>query len=346
MAAYTTINKPSLHFNTKLYTGNGGTQSITGVGFQPDWTWIKKRSGVGSHSLFDSVRGVTKLISSNTTNAEATLSGGLTAFGTDGFTVGSDGDVNGNSATYVSWNWKANGAGSSNTDGSINTTATSVNTTAGFSISTYEGTGSAATVGHGLGVTPAVVLVKNIDASQNWLMYHQGIGATKYARLNLSNGQGTSSGPWNNTAPTSSVFSIGADGAVTGSGQTHVAYCFSEVRGYSRFGYYTGNNNADGPYVYTGFKPAFVLIKNTADSADWTINDTARNPENVNNLRLFPNTNVSENSGSNSMDMYSNGFKLRSTDGGNNGNGHVMIYMAFAENPLVDSTGKIPATAR
>ena len=264
MAAYTTINKPSLHFNTKLYTGNGGTQSITGVGFQPDWTWIKKRSGVGSHSLFDSVRGVTKLISSNTTNAEATLSGGLTAFGTDGFTVGSDGDVNGNSATYVSWNWKANGAGSSNTDGSINTTATSVNTTAGFSISTYEGTGSAATVGHGLGVTPAVVLVKNIDASQNWLMYHQGIGATKYARLNLSNGQGTSSGPWNNTAPTSSVFSIGADGAVTGSGQTHVAYCFSEVRGYSRFGYYTGNNNADGPYVYTGFKPAFVLIKNVS----------------------------------------------------------------------------------
>ena len=346
MAAYTTINKSGLYFNNKIYTGNGGTQAVTGVGFQPDFTWIKNRGATEGHVLFDAVRGVQKSINSNTTSTQATSSNYLTVFGTDGFTVGASGLVNDNSNTYASWNWKAGGAGSANTDGSINTTATSVNTTAGFSISTYEGTGSAATVGHGLGVTPAVVLVKNIDASQNWLMYHQGIGATKYARLNLSNGQGTSSGPWNNTAPTSSVFSIGADGAVTGSGQTHVAYCFSEVRGYSRFGYYTGNNNADGPYVYTGFKPAFVLIKNVSDSADWTINDTAREPENVSNLRLFPNTNGSENSGSDSMDMYSNGFKLRSTDSGNNGNGNVMIYMAFAENPLVDSTGKTPATAR
>ena len=344
MAAYTTINKSGLYFNNKIYAGNSGTNNITGVGFQPDFVWIKKRNATGDHALFDAIRGVTKRLQSNENSAEATTADSLTSFDSDGFTLGSYSGANQN--LLASWNWKAGGAGSANTDGSINTTATSVNTTAGFSISTYEGTGSAATVGHGLGVTPAVVLVKNIDASQNWLMYHQGIGATKYARLNLSNGQGTSSGPWNNTAPTSSVFSIGADGAVTGSGQTHVAYCFSEVRGYSRFGYYTGNNNADGPYVYTGFKPAFVLIKNASDSADWTINDTARDPENVNNLRLFPNTNGSENSGSNSMDMYSNGFKLRSTDSGNNGNGNVMIYMAFAENPLVDSTGKIPATAR
>ena len=247
--AYTTINKSSDYFNTVLYTGSNtsGTGTVTGVGFQPDWVWGKIRSTTGQHNLYDSVRGVGKRLISNSTDAEETNAayGYLSAFDSDGFTTsaGSTNNENFNttSATYASWNWKAGGGqGSSNTDGSINTTYTSVNTTAGFSISTYEGTGSAATVGHGLGVTPAMVLVKNIDAAQNWLMYHQDIGATKYLRLNLTNGQGTSSGPWNNTAPTSSVFYIGADGAVTGNGQTHVAYCFAEKTGYSKFGSFTG----------------------------------------------------------------------------------------------------------
>ena len=344
--AYSSITKPGLHFNPKAYTGNAGTQSITGIGFRPDLTWIKRLNTTGGNMWTDVVRGVTKTIISNETSVEQTFANGLTSFDSDGFSLGSEGGFN-SSNTFTSFSWKAaNSQGSSNTDGSINTTYTSVNTTAGFSISTYEGTGSAATVGHGLGVTPAMVLVKNIDATQNWLMYHQGMPATKYLRLNLTSASGTSAGPWNNTAPTSSVFSIGADGAVTGNGQTHVAYCFAEKRGYSKFGVYKGNGNANGSFIFLGFKPAFVMVKSTNTTTEWHVSDSSRRPENPNNSYISASSSAAENT-SNPTDFLSNGFKIRTSNNGWNKSGDTFIYWAFAEEPLVANVGQgVPATAK
>jgi len=344
--AYTTINKSTDHFNTVLYTGNGANaRGITGVGFKPDFVWNKGRDDTWQHILTDIVRGATKNLYTDSDSAEVTDSTRLQSFDSDGFTVGTNNQINNNTDTYVAWNWLAGGSqGSSNTDGSINTTYTSVNTTAGFSISTYEGTGSAATVGHGLGVTPAMVLVKNIDAAQNWLMYHQDIGATKYLRLNLTNGQGTSSGPWNNTAPTSSVFYIGADGAVTGNGQTHVAYCFAEKTGYSKFGSFTGNGNVDGPFVFCGFKPAFVLAKNSSINDWWSMFDNKRLGFNSSDSPrlLFPSANSTEST-SKMLDFTSNGFKIRSTNTGVNGNGNTTIFMAFGQS--IVGSNNVPCTA-
>ena len=345
--AYSTISKPSLHFNTKLYTGNGSTQSITGVGFQPDWTWLKSRSNANVHALFDAVRGVTKRISSNDNSAEYTEAGALTAFDSDGFSLGNWTSTNGSGHTLASWNWKANGSGSANTDGSINSTV-SVNQTAGFSIVKWTGTQSLGTVGHGLNATPDVILIKNVSAGENWIMYHVGLGGnTKNLYLDATNAVDTRTDTFNSTSPTSSLFTVNTATGTNKSGSTMMAYCFAGKKGYSKFGSYTGNGNADGTFVYTGFKPAFVLIKHTNGTSNWTINDTGRDPTNVNNLRLFPNTNVAESTGSDSMDMLSNGFKFRSTDGGNNGSGDTYIYMAFAEEPLVANVGaSIPATAR
>jgi hypothetical protein len=343
--AYTTINKSTDYFNTKLYTGNGGTQAVTGVGFQPDWVWLKSRSDAYSHQLFDAVRGTTKLLTSEATDAEQTISG-VTAFGTDGFTVGSDAGSNGNTKTYVSWNWKAGtGQGSANTDGSINTTYTSVNTTAGFSISKYTGTGSNATVGHGLGVAPNMVLVKSLSGGGDWTSYHSVLGNTKYMRLNSTNAVGTQSSYWNDTSPTSTVFSLGSAGDTNTNNGTHVAYCFAEKTGYSKFGSYTGNGNADGAFVYTGFKPAFVMIKETTDSGtDWRMMDNKRSTFNLVDDRLFPNLSNAENTGD-GYDFLSNGFKMRSSGGDFNGSGNNYIYMCFAESPLV-GTNNIPANAR
>jgi len=347
--AYTTIDKPSDHFNNKIYTGNASSQSFTGVGFQPDWVWIKRRGSAEGHSIFDSVRGVQKRIVSNNNEAELTFTTSLTAFNSDGFTLGGNDTVNG-SDTYVAWNWKAGTSftndASSTGIGTIDSTG-SANDTAGFSICSYTGTGSVATIKHGLSTVPNVIITKSRANNENWGFLHSGINTdywTDYLILNTSASSGDSAEYYNDTAPTSSIFTVGTADA-TNDAASMISYIFSERKGYSKFGSYTGNNNAEGPFIYTGFKPAFVLIKNTADSADWTINDTARDPGNVNNLRLFPNTSGAENSGSNSMDMLSNGFKLRSTDGGNNGSSHVMIYMAFAEAPLVASNF-VPATAR
>ena len=345
--AYTDIDKPSDYFNTVLYTGNGSTQSITGVGFQPDWVWMKQRNAAQSHVLIDSVRGVLKRLRSDQSDAEDTLSNSLTAFGSDGFTLGSAYEVNDSSDTYASWNWKANGSGSLNEVGSIDSTV-SANTTSGFSIATYTGTGSGATVGHGLGTTPAWVLVKERGASgESWNNFHQNLGAGITIMLNLTNAQQSSSTMWNNTAPTSSVFSVGADAGSNGSSKTYVAYCFAEKQGYSKFGSYTGNGNADGTFVYTGFKPAFVIIKKTNSTGDWTMYDNKRIGYNGGVYRLKPNTNEAGNT-SNVMDLLSNGFKLRVTDGDKNGSGDTFIYMAFASNPFTTSTdnGSIPATAR
>ena len=345
--AYTTINKSTDYFNTKLYTGNGGTQAVTGVGFQPDWVWLKSRSDAYSHQLFDAVRGTTKLLTSEATDAEQTISG-VTAFGTDGFTVGSDAGSNGNTKTYVSWNWKAGtGQGSSNTDGSINTTYTSANTTAGFSIATWSGTGSAGTIGHGLGVVPEVAVIKSrTNASDWWGMYHHKLGNNKAVWWNDNSEQATRT-YWNNTTPTASVFSVDGSRSVNGSGENLVGYFFAGKKGYSKFGIYTGNGNADGTFVYTGFKPAWILIKRaTTGTQNWYLWDSKRLGYNIDNNHLQVNGTDAEGT-ADTLDILSNGFKIRESGAGTNNSGETYIYMAFAEEPLVANVGaSIPATAR
>ncbi len=347
--AYTTINKSTDHFNTKLYTGTGSSNSFTGVGFQPDWVWLKRRDATTDHELYDAVRGVQKEIGSNTTAAETSDPSFLTAFDSDGFTLGNHGGINNNGNTYVSWNWKANGAGSANTDGSINTTATSANTTSGFSIVKYTGTGSNATIGHGLGVAPKMIIVKNLTDARSWGVYHASLGATKGIDLDGNGAAGTASSYWNDTEPTTTVFSIGTANN-TGAAQTYVAYCFAEKTGFSKFGSYTGNGNADGPFVYTGFKPAFVLIKKATGSADsWFINDNKRSSSggfNENSYYIRPNENATEGTSSSlAIDILSNGVKIRNTDTAYNNDNSTYIYMTFAEAPLVGSNN-IPCTAR
>ena len=351
--AYSTISKPSLQFNTKLYTGNGGTQSITGVGFQPDWTWIKNRTTAGQgHHLYDAVRGVTKRLRSDSNSAESTASTGLTTFGTDGFTVGSNDGCNKNGIGIASWNWKAGtGQGSSNTDGSINTTYTSVNTTAGFSICKWSGTGSAGTIGHGLGAVPKMIICKNTDTSVNWIVYHNKLDASapqnKYIELNATTAL-QDYPMWNDTAPTSSVFSVGSDIATNKSGSPMIAYCFAEKTGYSKFGSYIGNGNADGTFVYTGFKPAFIMFKNMSNSQNWYMYDNKRTPTNFANYHIYADLSNAEAGGSTlGIDILSNGWKIKTNNDGWNGSGEKYIYMAIAEEPLVANVGaSIPATAR
>jgi len=347
--AYTTINKSTDYFNTKLYTGNGSTNAITGVGHQPDLVWLKERSSAGAGLLFDAVRTATKFVRSSDNPAEVTAADTLTAFNSDGFTLGADASnyaANQNSETYASWNWKAGtGQGSSNTDGSINTTYTSVNTTAGFSISKFTGTGSNATIGHGLGVKPNLILFKRLDSNGSWVVYHSSLGATKYLVLNSSAAEATASDEFQNTEPTNSLISIGTDGGVNGT--TMVAYAFAEKTGYSKFGSYVGNGNADGTFIYTGFKPAFVLFKGSTIAENWWMFDTKRSESNVANDGLIASTSDSEysNNATFKIDILSNGFKMRSTDSFANSSGNTYIYMAFAEAPLVGSNN-VPCTAR
>ena len=348
--AYTTINKSSEHFNTKLYTGTGSSQSVTGVGFQPDFTWIKQRSGTEQHVLFDAVRGVQKYIASNTTAAEATTATTLTAFNADGFTEGGHGMTGANGSTYASWNWKAGGGqGSSNTDGSINTTYTSVNTTAGFSISKYSGTGSNATIGHGLGVAPKMVIVKRLTGAADWVVGHDSMGWTKYIYLSAQSAQVTSaSAAWNDTAPTNSVFTVATNTQVNASGSDYVAYCFAEKTGYSKIGSYTGNGSTDGTFIYTGFKPTFLLYKRSDSTGYWRLHDTKRDPHNVAYHNLFANEAEAEGTTDSStgynIDILSNGFKLRTTLASSNNSGGTWIYMAIGQS-LVGSNN-VPCTAR
>ena len=344
--SYTTINKSTDYFNTLDYNGNGSNRTIIDVGFQPDWVWIKHRNGTSNHNLFDVIRGATKYIESSSTAPNQTGSDRLTGFASDGFDLGSNGGVNASGQTYVSWNWKANGAGSSNTDGDVTSTV-SANTTAGFSISSYTGNATSGTrVGHGLGVAPKVIFVKCTSTnSTNWIVYTAATGNTHWMYLNATNAAGANSGAWNNTSPTPSVFSLGNDGDVNGSGRTYIAYCFAEKTGYSKFGSYTGNGNADGTFVYTGFKPAFVMVKASSSSSyDWIILDNKRDTFNVADASLYANLSNAEAT-SNDTDFLSNGFKLKSTAAGNNGNGTTYIYMAFAEAPLVGNNN-VPCTAR
>ena len=342
------INKPNLHFNTLLRTGNysggGGTTAITGVGFAPGLMWEKKRNGTSIHSWLDQVRGNGKQLQSESTGAEPTTSQ-YASIDSDGFTVNNSADY-GTSSNLVSWHWKANGAGSSNSDGS--TTATvSANTTAGFSIVSWTGTGSATTLGHGLGTTPQVILVKNRSEVYGWQMYHPGLGGNnKYISINSSDAVATDTASWNNTAPTSSVFSVGASDANNKNTNNIIAYCYAEKKGYSKFGSYIGNGNANGRFVYTGFKPAFVLIKNITDAGElWEMFDNKRIGYNPKNHRLYASTNDAEDTSAERLDLLSNGFKIRTTGSHVNESGDTMIYMAFAENPIIGSNN-IPATAK
>jgi hypothetical protein len=330
------------YFNTVLYTGDGSNpRGITGVGFQPDFVWLKNRSAGWGHRLSNAVVGANYALETNSTNAELFQNqyGYLTSFNSDGFTVtaGSTADYFTNSSgnNYVAWNWKANGAGVTNTDGSITSTV-SANPDAGFSIVTYTGNGSAgATVGHGLGVAPSMIIVKNRSASTNWHTFHTSLGPTKYLALNLTSGEGTASSVWNNTAPTTSVFSIADDGNNNGSGQSIIAYCFAAIPGYSAFGSYTGNGSTDGPFVYTGFRPRFVMIKRTDSSDAWLMNDTSRSNYNGVNYWLQAESSDAESTNSPYQSIYlSNGFKLTGTSTSDNASGGTYIYMAFAENPF------------
>ena len=347
--AYSTIIKPQDYFNTLLYSGNSTARSLTGVGFEPSWVWIKERTSTSDHMLFDQPRGVQKYISSNLANAEQTSAGMLTAFGSDGFSLGNGNDVNDNGQTYASWNWKANGAGSSNTDGTINSLSTSANTTSGFSIVKYFGTGSSATVGHGLGAVPKMIIVKCLNQPHWWFTYHVSIGNTKHITLNTTNAEsGASANYWNNTTPTSSVFSIGTDTGTNESGSTYIAYCFADIQGFSKAGSYTGNGNADGPMIYTGFKPAWILLKRfDSGTLDWNMYDSKRLGYNGGDAPLFANLNNAESNDYGRIDFLSNGFKIRSSNDQVNNNGGSFLYMAFAETPFVANSGEsIPTTAR
>jgi hypothetical protein len=454
------INKPGEYFNTVLYTGNGSTQSITGVGFKPDWIWLKERSSTGNHKINDVIRGTTKYLSSNLANAEDTTGSGIQSYDSDGFSISNATDINDNTVTYASWSWLAAGTAPSKTytvkvvsdsgnkyrfddfgtsavtleiseggtytfdqsdssnsghplrfsttsdgthgggseyttgvttngtpgssgaytritvaasaptlyyycsahsgmGGTANTPTTnsfsdfsgsvqsnvSPNTTAGFSIVSYTGTGANATVGHGLGVAPKVLLIKNRSAADDWAVYHGSLATDKYLRLNQTTAQETGTPMWNDTAPTSSVFSVGTYHNSNGPSENMIAYCFAEKKGFSKFGSYKGNGNADGTFVYTGFKPAFVIIKQTNAVDDWVSYDWKSNEYNQMEKTLRPHSNAAEISTNRSADFYSNGFKWRSSNGTMNESGASYIYMAFAEEALV-GTNNIPATAR
>jgi hypothetical protein len=350
--AYTTINKSTDYFNTKLYTGNGAdATAYTGVGFQPDWTWIKKRNGTNYHVLTDAVRGATKQIYSNDTSAEQTVASGLQSFNADGFTLGTNADTNGNGGTYASWNWLAGGAGSANTDGTINSTV-SANTTAGFSIVKWTGNGTNdATIGHGLGVAPKMIIVKNTSDSVNWRVWHTSLSANNVLFLNTNQAEMTPAAQGNGYIKTvgTSTFSTYAgstdDNGVNGNGDAMIAYCFAEKSGYSKFGSYTGNGNADGTFVYTGFKPAFFLVKCTGTTDDWFIYDNKRDPRNLMQTRLRPNTTTADTTNTAYyMDFLSNGFKLYTGNQGFNGSTRDYVYMAFGQ--TIVGSNNIPATAR
>ena len=331
----TTATQAGKYFNPVLYTGNGGTQSITGVGFQPDFTWVKSRTTTNGNGFEDAVRGAGITLESNNTAAEVNYSAYFTAFTSDGFNMALGGGFfNSNGQNYVAWNWRAsNTTAVTNTSGSVTSTV-SANTTSGFSVLTYSGGNlTSATIGHGLGVAPSMVIVKRRNAVDDWRTYHVSVGATKYMDLNTTNAAATATVVWNDTAPTSTVFTVGNSASVNASGGTYVAYCFAPISGYSAFGSYTGNGSTDGPFVFTGFRPAFVLTKRTDSTGDWQLMDSSRDTYNVANKALFPNTTDLETTGY-SKDFLSNGFKIRDSGASLNASGGSYIYMAFASNPF------------
>ena len=353
MAVYTTIDDAGSFFNTILWTGNSpSTQALTGVGFQPDFVWVKKRSSAAEHCVTDAARGVTETIFPSSTALEATRTAGLTAFGADGFTVGADGDFNGGSATFVGWNWLGGTTSGITTDGSttITPSAYSFNQTSGFSALAYTGNStSGAKLAHGLGVAPEMVIIKNLGTLNDWVSYSKYVKATDpedwVMRLNNSSAAVDDVSMWNDTQPDSVNITLGNAGNVN-TGYSYTAYCFAPVKGYSKLGSYIANGDADGTFVYTGFQPAYVLIKSIISVPHWNIFDSTRTPYNPENP-LWADTTGSESSiGSYNVDLLSNGFKVRTSSSQVNSTSYdPYTYMACAEFPLVSSNSK-PAVAR
>ena len=349
--AYTPIDKPSDFFTPFIWTGDGATtNALTGVGFQPDLVWGKCRSNANENRLTDVVRGVTKEIYSDTSAAEATTANGLKAFGSDGFTVGDNTGWNGSSRTYVSWNWKAGTSVSGDTTGSgtLKTYTGSVNTDAGFSIIKYTGNGTAGhTIPHHLGAQPQVVICKRLSSSGQWVFGSMALPSQfeQFLELDLSGAVQTSSLRWNDTDPSSSVFTVGSTADTNDSGADIIAYSFAEKQGYSKFGSYVGNANADGAFVYTGFKPAMIITKQADATNDWNMWDNKRNTYNAVDLSLYPYLDNAEDNLSPGLDFVSNGFKIRDSRNFVGASGGTFIYMAFAESPLTNS-GFVPNNAR
>ena len=326
--AYTTIDDPSAYFQTDLYTGDGSTtqaQTFDGNSdMQPNMVWIKERSEARSHVLFDSVRGVTVQLNANDTASDATVSDSLKVFGSDGYSVGPNNSTGKNTETYVAWAWKESA-------------------TAGFDIVSFTGSGSQRTVAHNLGVKPSMIWVKNRDETENWIVYDKVNGADNFMSLNLTAGTAASSSMFN-VEPTTSVFTVNSSNASNKSSSAMIAYCFANIKGYSKVGSYQGSGNANGPFIYLGFKPAFLMVKLSSGTDDWQILDNKRSPHNIVGGYLRPNASGATVD-NDVIDFTSNGFKLRTSAGSWNPNNGTFVYMAFAENPLVTSTG-IPVTAR
>ena len=365
--AYTTIDDPSLYFQIALYTGNGNAgKEITlgsanfsgeyvGQAIQPDWLWGKCTNLSQNHNLFDTSRGLDKRLTSDQSDAENTDSTTITAVASNSFTLGNSTNLNNADDDFVAWLWKANGGTTTTNDASSTGVGTidsvfQAETTAGFSIVTHTGSNSAGTIAHGLGVAPKWVLTKNrTDNGEDWANYHVGLpSAEYYIRLNTTGAQATGSSVWGDTAPSSTVITFGgANGKTNAGSSNYVHYCFAPIQGYSKFGKYTGNGNADGPFVYTGFKPSWLMTKRTDSSDHWRIVDNKREPFNDGSMQgLKANANdTHSDSGSRGLDFLSNGFKVRTTDPDSNASGGTYIYMSFAEHPFVSSEG-VPVTAR
>ena len=342
--AYITF-QPKDHFNTVLYTGDGSSsdRTITGVGFQPDWLWNKSRSNAYNHYIFDVLRG-TNMLSSNALTADEDKSPQFSALTSDGFTIRNDAGslaINANGVTFANWCWKAGGAGSSNSDGSITSTV-SANTTAGFSIISWTGSGNNKTIGHGLGAVPKYILIKNLTDSSDWIVYHHVLGNASFLHLNTTDNEQAGTGIFNSTTPTSSVISLGSDNKSNGTNDNMIAYAFAEKTGFSHFNVYRGNNNSDGSFVYTGFKPALILSKRNSAGNSWSLIDNKRPGYNVTDKYLLPDTSATDQS--TAVDILSNGFKFR-TSAGNHNAASSYYYAAFAEAPLVGSNN-VPSTAR
>jgi hypothetical protein len=359
--AYTTIDDPSAHFHTQLYTGNGSsglaiTNDANAGDFKPDLLWISPRSNGDNNVVWDSSRTINKRLKVNATAVEDSDTTALVTFETDGFDLDTtDTNFNGSSRTYVAWQWKANGGTrTTNTESGDNPAGGyQANTTAGFSIVDYTGTGAAGTMAHGLGAAPGFIVIKNREAVVDWATYHKGTGfapvdETDAMHINNTDALTDAATFWNDTAPTSTVFTINTNNNCNTDGETYIAYCWAPIQGYSKFGGYEGNGSANGPFIYTGFKPAWTLIKCTSNSGEaWAIHDIDRSPVNPMDDVLFASNSNAEsaNETDRAMDFVSNGIKVRATDSGQNTDGRTYIYAAFAHQPFVTSGG-VPCTAR
>ena len=344
--AYTTIDDPEAYFQAVTYTGNGSADhAITLDGdtdMQPDLVWIKNRVAADAHCLFDSVRGVTVMLQPNDTSGEATDTDTLDAFQSDGFRTDGDNETNTNTEAYVAWCWKGANGTASNSTGDLTSTV-SANTTSKFSIVSFTAAdaGAAKTVGHGLGVTPEFIIVKQRNRTVNWPCYIEAIGNTNTMWLDTTDASSVVD-YWNDTSPTTSLFTTNA---LLEDAYNNIAYCFAPVQGFSKFGKYTGNGNADGPFIHLGFRPAWIMTKITSGTDNWQVCDNKRDTDNAVFSQLNPDSTDAQNDGDAKVDFLSNGFKIRKSGGSWNGSGSTFVYMAFAEAPFVNSNG-VPCNAR